>query len=344
MLIYRHRSLQGAKIRAQISGWRGASYAWESALSGRDMTPSQILPNSSEPIPVFTGTQEIHITADVAYAVIGYWEATRDDAFLADYGAEILIETGRFWASRVTRRDGAYHIDGVMGPDEYHYDVSDNAYTNWMARFNLQKAAWVVRWLKEKNEASWLQLAKRIQIEAPEVDEWLEIAGALFIPSPNLDGVIEQFSGFFKLEIPQPLEMGSKSPATARPFDWREANRLRVIKQADVLMIPSLFPDSLPREVVRACYDYYEPLTDHGSSLSPAVYAAIAADIGRTDLAKRYWIDALHTDPKDEMQNSALGIHLASAGGVWQALVFHLLKCRETPHSLYCKHEKGENQ
>ncbi|MBC7172633.1 MAG: glycoside hydrolase family 65 protein, partial [Polyangiaceae bacterium] len=155
LLLYRHRTLDGARRRARELGHRGACFAWESTVTGEDVTPTEIvLKSSGKTIPVFTGTQQVHVTADVAYAVWRYWEATRDEDFLAGAGAEILFETARFWMSRATRGDRRYHIRGVVGPDEYHHAVNDNAYTNWMARFNLERAAWVAEWLGRSASSS----------------------------------------------------------------------------------------------------------------------------------------------------------------------------------------------
>jgi trehalose/maltose hydrolase-like predicted phosphorylase len=150
----------------------------------------------------------------------------------------------------------------------------------------------------------------------------------LFCPGPNQQGVIEQFEGFFALgDYPLPSEERFKAPLS-RLFDWEAINRLKVIKQADVLMLPMLFPDAFSDEVVAANYRYYEPLTDHGSSLSPALHAAIAARLGLRDDAERYWRQALWLDLSNAMDNSALGVHPAAMGGTWQALVFGFLGVR----------------
>ncbi len=314
LLLYRHHTLEGARRRARELGYRGACYAWESTVTGDDVTPHEIvLKSSGKEIPIFTGTQQIHVTADVAYAVWRYWEATRDEAFLAGPGAEILFETARFWASRIVRGARHGHIRGVVGPDEYHHGVNDNAYTNWLARFNLERAVWVSESL-ERNQA--------------EAEEWRERASSLFCPGPNKQGVIEQFEGFFALgDYPLPKEERFKAPLS-RLFDWDQINRLKLIKQADVLMLPMLFPDAFSEDVVAANYRYYEPLTDHGSSLSPAIHAAIAARIGMRDDAERYWKQALWLDLSNAMDNSALGVHAAAMGGAWQALVFGFLGVR----------------
>lgn len=314
LLMFRHATLDGARRRARASGWRGASYAWESNIAGDDVTPSAIVIKSSgKRIPIFTGRQQIHVTADVAYATWRYWEATQDEAFIAGPGAQIMFETARFWASRATRGPRGLHILKVVGPDEYHHDVDDNAYTNWMARHNLERAA---------------SLARRLGRCDSEAQEWQGVADELHCPAPGADGVIEQFDGFFDLQD-HPLPPGERMKApVSRLFDWEQINRMKVVKQADVLMLPLLLPDAFSDAVVEANYRYYEPLTDHGSSLSPGVHAAIAARLGLVEDAQRYWQESLWLDLSNAMDNSALGIHAAAMGATWQALVFGWLGVR----------------
>jgi trehalose/maltose hydrolase-like predicted phosphorylase len=135
LLMYRYHTLGPARAKAARLGFRGALYAWESADTGEETTPDHLVGPDGMIVRVLCGVQEHHISADIAYAVWRYWEATRDEAFLLEAGGEILLETARFWASRPTREaDGLYHIRGVIGPDEYHENVDDNAFTNGMAR------------------------------------------------------------------------------------------------------------------------------------------------------------------------------------------------------------------
>lgn len=326
LLLYRHHTLPGARLRARELGYRGACFAWESTVTGADVTPRKILLRTTrKEIPIFTGTQQIHVTADVAYAVWRYWHTTHDHAFLQDAGVELLVETARFWVSRAELGQRHYHIRGVVGPDEYHHGVDDNAYTNWLARFNLQKAAWAMAWLTDRDRSAADALAERLAIGAGEVDSWADVADRLYCPEPDGRGVIEQFAGFFDLEDYR-LPPGERFRAPIdRLFDWEKINQLKLIKQADVLMLPLLFPEHFPRRVLAANYHYYEPLTDHGSSLSPAVHAAIAARLGLRADAERYFRESLWLDLSNNMSNSALGLHPACMGGTWQALVFGFL-------------------
>jgi alpha,alpha-trehalose phosphorylase len=331
LLLYRHHTLDGARRRARGFGCRGACYAWESTVTGDDVTPRKImLRTTGREIPIFTGTEQIHVTADVAFGVWRYWDATQDREFLRDAGVEILVETARFWTSRCAHDGPHYHLRGVVGPDEYHHTVNDNAYTNWMVRFNLEKAVWAARWLEGEYPEASATLAERLDLAAEEIEGWAAVADALYCPQPNGEGVIEQFEGFFDLdEYPLRDEERFRAPVS-RLFDWNKLNRLRLIKQADVLMLLHLFPERFSRKVLEANYRYYEPLTDHGSSLSPAIHAAVAARLDLREDAERYWRQSLWFDLSNVMGNSTLGVHPACMGGTWQALVFGFLGVRFT--------------
>jgi HAD superfamily hydrolase (TIGR01509 family) len=332
LVLYRWHTLGGARQRARELGYRGACYAWESTVTGADVTPREIvLRTSGKAIPIYTGFEQIHVTADVAYGVWYYYDATHDDALLREAGAEILFETARFWVSRCVRRGTRYHIEDVVGPDEYHHTVDDNAYTNWMAQFNLEKALWARAWLAERYPDDWARLRAALGLTDEEVAAWEELARDLYLPGPNDDGVIEQFRGFFDLE-PYPLTPQERfNPPLRRLFEAEKVNRSQLIKQADVLMLPFLFPERFTDEVLAANYAYYEPRTDHGSSLSPSVHAALAARLGLRDQAQHYWRRSLWLDLSNNMGNAALGVHAACMGGTWRALVFGLLGVRFGP-------------
>ncbi|MGH7105216.1 MAG: HAD-IA family hydrolase, partial [Acetobacteraceae bacterium] len=258
LLLYRYHTLEGARQRARELGFRGACYAWESTVTGEDVTPRAVrLKTTGQQVPIYTGSQQIHITADVAHAVCRYREATGDDEFLRDFGVEMLAETARFWASRCTREGDSYHLRGVMGPDEYHWDVSDNAYTNRLARFNLEQAALATDWLRHHGSRQWQQLSERIALGPEEPRDWRLIAGALYRPSPRSDCLIEQFAGFFDLDpYLQPDGKPAQPPAN-KLLDAQRINGLQLLKQADVLMLLYLFPEEFPPEVVLANYRYY---------------------------------------------------------------------------------------
>lgn len=329
-LDYRYQTLSAARERARSLGYQGACFAWESTRSGRDATPSSIYVKSAGlQVPVFTGRQQIHVTADIAYAAWKFWRLTRDRHWLETQGAELLVETARFWASRVENRQGRYHITRVVGPDEYHHDVDDNAFTNWMARFNLRAAAAACEELRDRGAGAWQALKSRLatnhRVLDAEVALWREIAEAIHLPRPDPSGVIEQFAGYFARSDGILHDKDTFRPPTERLLKWKEVNDSRIIKQADVLMIPFLFPKAFDEVTLRANYEYYARRTDHASSLSAPVHAAIAARLGLWRDFEKYWLQSLNLDLMNKMGNSALGIHLGCIGGAWQALVLHAM-------------------
>ena len=200
LLMYRFRTLDAARAKAQGMGWRGALYAWESADTGDETTPEHAVGPDRRVVDILCGTQEQHISADIAYAVWQYWHITGDDEFLLDAGAEILFETARFWADRAQlEADGFCHIRGIIGPDEYHETVDDNAFTNVMAGWNIRRAVDVAVLLKERWPAAWAALSQRIDLADAELHQWKTVAGVLITGFDPQTGLFEQFTGFFKL-------------------------------------------------------------------------------------------------------------------------------------------------
>lgn len=323
LLMYRYHTLDAARENARRRGYAGALYAWESADSGADVTPSHAVAPTGEVLPVLTGEQGHHISADVAYAVWQYWQASADEDFLCDAGAEMLLETARFWASRGRfEADGRYHIRCVIGPDEYHDSVDDNAYTNWMARWNLECATTAAGILQRRRPQRWDALAARIGLGADEIGAWRAIADAMATGISAKDGPIEQFAGFFALEDIDLAQYAPRSLPIDIVLGRERTRRAKVIKQADAVMLLHLAGERIPAGVAQATFRYYEPRTEHGSSLSPAMHALVAARLGDIDMALRYFRQAREIDLSDNMGNAAAGVHIASLGGLWQAAVF----------------------
>ena len=315
LLAYRHRTLPAARAKAARFGYEGALYAWESADTGEEATPEFVsLPDGTR-LTVLTGLHEHHIAADVAWAVWQYWRVTGDDAFVEEMGAEIVVETARFWASRTTvDADGRHHICEVIGPDEYHEGVDDNAFTNVIARWNLRAAAALCE--------RYPGVADRLGVTASDLDRWEEVAEGLVELFDPATGLYEQFAGFFERENVRAVDLAP------RPFPGEMVvgvDRLRttqVVKQADVLMLGIMLPDEVGDEVQKTNYRYYEPRTCHGSSLSPAMHALVAARVGDQDDAMTYFHLAGGVDLDNRMGNAADGVHIATMGGLWQAAVF----------------------
>jgi trehalose/maltose hydrolase-like predicted phosphorylase len=274
-------------------------------------------------IRILTGEQEHHVSADVAYAVHQYWRATGDDDFMLNAGGDILIETARFWASRAQMEDdGRAHIRAVIGPDEYHEGIDDNAYTNVMARWNLNRAADAVAVLQRKWPADWKRLSMRIGLEEDEPTVWRRIADALVIGFHAETGLFEQFEGYFGLAEADVAAYESCGVPIDLCLGPERTRQSKAIKQADVVALSALLWDEWPRAVHEANFNYYEPRTAHGSSLSPAIYALVAARLGYGERALHYFRQAGEVDLANNMGNAAGGVHMAALAGLWQAAVF----------------------
>lgn len=320
-LAFRHRGLAGARRKASGLGRDGCFYAWEAAGTGDEVTPQWSAPPDGERVRIWTGELQEHITADVAWAADHYWSWTGDDAFLADEGAEMIIDGARYWASRVEPGDDGVHIRGVIGPDEYHIDVDDNFFTNAMAAWHLRRAADTVDWLQRHHPGPSSELAQRLGLDGGEAERFRHLAERMVLRRGE-DGVWEQHAGFFALED---LDLADFEPRARSMYDLVGEKRLqavKVIKQADVLMALALLPESASAAVYRANWDYYAPLADHGSSLSLPVHALVAARMGEPDLAYSLFRAAAAIDLADGMGNAADGIHAACQGGLLQVALF----------------------
>ncbi|WP_437599156.1 glycosyl hydrolase family 65 protein [Sorangium sp. So ce590] len=329
LMLYRHRTLAGARRKAKALGYEGALYAWESADTGDETTPPLVVTPFGEVTRVLSGEQEHHISADVAYAAHAYGRATGDLDFERGEGAEILIETARFWASRAEiGADGLAHIRRVIGPDEYHEAVDDNAFTNWMARYNLRAAADVVR----RGVARGDVLA-RLDLRPEEVDRFRDVADRMVLGIDPRTGLIEQFAGYFRLE---PFSIADYAVRSA-PIDvllGRERTQAcQVVKQADVVQLLALLWSAVPAGARRDNFLYYEPRTAHGSSLSPGMHALVAARLDLHAHAERYFDQTADIDLSNTMGNAAVGVHIAAMGSLWQAVAFGVAGVTRVPRS-----------
>jgi trehalose/maltose hydrolase-like predicted phosphorylase len=315
MLEYRLRRLHAARANAARLGRAGARFPWESASSGADVTPSHAYDRSGRVVPIRTGELEEHIVADVAWAAGFYLDWSGDAAFAGGPGAELLAETARYWASRI-RRDtaGRAHVYGVIGPDEYHEPVDDNAFTNVMARWNLRRAAGAVT---DGATAAERQL-------------WLDLADALVDGYDDRSRVYEQFAGFHRLEPLIVADLARRPIAADLLLGHERVAGAQVVKQADVLMLHQLVPDEVAAGSLEPNLAYYEPRTAHGSSLSPAIHAGLFARARRFGAALEALRLSCRLDVDDLTGTTSGGVHLATMGGVWQALVFGFAGIRAT--------------
>lgn len=329
LLKYRYLTLPGARRKAAANGYKGAQYAWESALTGDEVTPAWVPDFSGRKlVRIWTGDIQLHISADVAYAIDQYWRATGDDAFLRDYGAEIILDTARFWAdcAQPEEEDGRrrYAFRDVIGPDEYHDHVDNNAYTNRMVQWHLRTAQQVLAWLRDHYPQQAHALSARLELTDEELARWQEVAENVIILHDEESGLITQFEGFFDLKEVDWERYADRTQSMQVLLGIDGANAHQVLKQADVLMLLCLLRDEYDEKTWRANWDAYMPLTDHryGSSLGPSIHAWAACEMDRPEEAYEHFMLAARADLRDVRGNAGDGIHAASAGGVWQAAVF----------------------
>ncbi|WP_052462291.1 glycoside hydrolase family 65 protein [Nigerium massiliense] len=337
MLAYRWHGLAGARAKAAANGYRGAQYPWESAGEGVEVTPTWVpdLNDRTKLVRIWTGDIEIHITADIAFGVLQYWGATGDDDFMRDMGAEMVLDGARFWASAATlEKDGRYHFREVIGPDEYHDHVDDNAYTNYFARWHLRAAEDVWRWLSDKHPQRAAELGEALAIDDEARASWKTVAAGMFLPLDEKTGLVEQFEGYFALpDADIELLRSPERTESMQQIDGIEGcARTQVLKQPDVMMLQYLLSDEFTSAQLRANYAYYDPRTDHefGSSLGPSISAVMACRAGDSERGYDHFLRAARADLLDVRHNASDGIHGASAGGMWQAAVYGFAGLRLT--------------
>ncbi len=314
----RYLMLPAARRRAFQLNEAGALFPWRT-INGEEASAYYA-----------AGTAQYHINADICYALATYVRATGDQEFLFREGVDIAVETARLWATLGFWRssngglDGegeTFHIHGVTGPDEYTTVVNDNLFTNVMARFNLRFAARTVREMAEIDGEVYRQMVERLALEPGEPESWERAAEAMHIPFSPALGIHPQDHVFLEREI-WDLE---NTPPDKRPlllhFHPLVIYRYQVLKQADVVLALFLQGNHFSDEDKLADFEYYDPLTTGDSTLSAVVQAILAAEVGYQDLALQYFRDAIFVDLADLHHNAADGVHVASAGGVWTALV-----------------------
>jgi len=324
LLSYRWHLLDAARRIAAAGGFKGARYPWESAMTGEEVTPP-FLPDRNNPsklIRIWTRDTAVHVGADVSFAVYQYWRVSGDDLFMAERGAEVLFETARFYASRAEWNAvaGRYEYTTVTGPDEYHEHVSNNAFTNYLAAWNLRAAAEVAEWLRSSD----LRGKAAGEPAADEVAAWRDVAAKIYLPRDPRTGLVEQSDGFFGLRDVNLADYRGRSKSMQALLGLEDVPRTQILKQPDVLMLAFMMPDLFGPEELARLDAYYTPRTDleYGSSLGPGIQAILSCQVGDAGAAYGQFIRAARADLRDVRGNAGDGIHGASAGATWQAIVF----------------------
>ena len=319
LLMYRFHTLPGAREKAAHLGFKGALYAWESAGTGMETTPECVIGSAGEQLDILCGKMEHHISADIAYALWQYWRFTGDDDFFLSAGAEILLETARFWASRaVPEADGKRHIRHVIGPDEYHEDVDDSAFTNAMARWNIARALEAIDLLHARWPVQAASLRKKLALGDEELRDWRDAITGIVTGLDPATGIYEEFAGFHALDSIELSEYAERTTPIDVVIGRDRTQHSQVVKQADVVSLIALLPEEFPGGMAEANFGYYEPRCAHGSSLSAGMHALVAARLGHGAMALRYLRETAATD-LDFDPNTAGGVRIAGLGALWQA-------------------------
>lgn len=308
ILDYRYRMLPAARRRAATLDLNGALFPWRT-INGEE---------ASAYFPA--GTAQYHIDADIAYAVEQYVCMTDDFDFLCSKGIDILVETARMWASiGFVDVDGRYHIHRVTGPDEYSALVDDNFYTNTMARFNLLTAFENLRRLEDESPRMFEAACERLDVGDAEMKSWKAYADTMFIPYDERLGIHAQDAHFLD------REPWDSQHLKARPlllhYHSLEIYKKQILKQPDVVLALLLLGGEFSLGEKTADYEYYDRITTGDSTLSTAIQSIVGAEVGREDLAMKYFRESVFADIANSHDNTSDGVHLASAGGVWLSLV-----------------------
>lgn len=334
LLRYRIKTLDGARRKAATEGpgYRGAFYAWESQDTGDDACTYFNIgdPITGRELRTHFRDKQVHISGDVAIALWQYFKLTGDDSLLREGGAEVILECARFYYSYAHfKKDRArYEILDVIGPDEYHERINNNAFTNVVVRETFEIALAVVEHLRARHPNELAALLAKLDIER-ELPAFADAAARLYVPAPDpRTGVIEQFDGYFKLRDASIDELKAKM---VHPHEYLGAGQglavpTKIIKQADVVMMLNLFKARYSTDAKRANWAYYEPRTEHGSSLSACAYALVATEFGDTESAYRYFLKTATIDLKAAYKVYVGtvfmgGSHPAANGGAWMTAV-----------------------
>jgi alpha,alpha-trehalase len=338
LLMYRYRRLHEARWAAKQAGFQGAMYPWQSGSDGREESQELHLnPRSGRWIPDNSHLQR-HINIAVAYNVWHYYQVSDDINFLSFYGAEMLVEIARFWAStsRYNRSLDRYEIHNVMGPDEFHDGypgvdepgLNNNAYTNIMVVWMLCRTLEAIELLPDMRRQI---LMEKLALKPEELEHWEDISHKMRVVFHD-DGIVSQFEGYDDLEEFDWEGYRKKYGDIHRLDRILEAegdtpNRYKLSKQADVLMLFYLlsaeelgelfrrlgYPfeyETIPRNI-----EYYLRRTSHGSTLSRVVHAWVLARSKR-ELSWHLFKEALESDVSDIQGGTTReGIHLGAMAG-----------------------------
>lgn len=334
LLQYRIDTIDGARAKAKEYGLNGAYYAWESQEGGYEGCSDYNITDvfTKRPMRTYFRDKQYHVSAAIVYGLMKYINATGDYDILNEGAMEMVIECAEFYRSLLVKKadERYYEIRDVVGPDEYHERVNNNAYTNRMAKFVFDTALELI----EKYSSDEYDSLKSMLKDSSE---------NIFIRKPDENGIIEQFDGYFKLEDVSVDEVRSRliDPKEYWGGAYGVASDTQVIKQADIAAMLSMFSNEYTADIMKRNFDYYEPRTEHGSSLSACMYSLLACMTGNPDAAYPLFMKSAAEDlrPGGKQWLGLIyigGTHPAAAGGAWIVAVKGFAGISEQNGRLIC--------
>lgn len=312
--MFRYQNLLSARELTKRAGYSGIRYPWMSAADGTETCPMWEYAD-----------HQVHITSDVVIGLWHYYMNSLDEDFLFDCGAEIILETARYWVERAEKVPGrsGYHIYGVMGPDEYKPLSNNNSYTNHSVKFNLRLAVRVVELMKAKSPDRFAKLKKKLAFDEEELNRFREVEGGLSIPRDEIRHIIWQCDNFDTAFVEPDIQgiWKNKSELFGSYYAQEKRYRSKTIKQADVVALLALFSEDFTSIEKAASFDYYWPFTIHDSSNSMCHHQIVLANMSRSAEAYRAWLQSIDID-FGKLPRSSNGVHSANVGGMWQEVVF----------------------
>lgn len=311
LLEYRYNHLEKAKENSAKLGTKGALYP-------------MVTMNGEECHNEWEITfEEIHRNCAITYAIKNYTEYTNDELYLLEKGIDVLVETSRYWASRVNYNvdKNVYMILGVTGPNEYENNVNNNWYTNRMVKWSLKYTADTLKMMSERNKALYKETLDRLNISSEEIETFEEISAKMYLPEDKNLGIFIQQDGYLDKELIPVKELDPSSLPINQNWSWDRILRSCYIKQADVLQGLWFLNNEYTIEEKIRNFDFYEPLTVHESSLSPCVHSIMAAEIGREEKAYELYLRTARLDLDNYNNDTDDGLHITSMAGTWMSIV-----------------------
>lgn len=312
LLIYRYKHLEKAKENARKLGFtKGALYP-------------MVTMNGEECHNEWEITfEEVHRNGAIAYAIYNYVNYTGDKSYLGQYGLEVLVEISRFWEERVnfSQDKGQYVMLGITGPNEYENNVNNNWYTNRIATWTMEYTQKVMSYLKEHENARYLELIDKLELKDEEVAKWNDIIGNMYYPYDEERGVFLQQDGFLDKELIPVKDLKPEDLPLNQNWSWDRILRSCFIKQADVLQGIYFLGDQFDLETKKRNFDFYEPLTVHESSLSPCLHNIIACELGYQEKAYEMYLRTARLDLDNYNNDTEDGLHITSMAGTWMSVV-----------------------